>query len=587
MKYFIPEWDDRVDPKYDFITDTHSQMHKENAELNDVYMWDIFGLENVPFDGILISKMKIMQNKKKYQLIIEKGVHEVLRLPKSFEIMGDCGAWGYITHDEPPFKTKEIIEYYARCGFNYGVSIDHLIVPAVFKNNPQEKKRRWKITIENAQEFLDIWMSKDKYIKTFRPIGVAQGWDIESYKRAVIELLNMGYDYIGLGGLAKTQTGKLGSETQSKLLLPVLEGVWSVVKKYTNKTKKKIDIHVFGVARPNHFQTLASLGVTSFDSASPLRRAWLGATSNYFSINGKHYSAIRVPQTDRSPRAKRIIKEGKVTFQQLQKLEKQCLQLIRDYDKGLIDVNTVLKSILDYDKLIGEGREQFARYFERTLRDRPWEKCPCQICRTIGVEVIIFRGNNRNRRRGFHNTWVFYQQFRKMDPRILVFTNCTAKKDKNPKLLPAFQRYLPSPVFKVFWENVYDLPVEIGILSAKFGLIDWSKRIPYYDYKMQESDVEKFVEELKEKLKRYNKVFFIGLGLYRKVVQQVKEETGYDIEIYPKMEFTNRGKLDIIEYTKQMKLFREAILNAIPEPSRPISDKKVIKNHPTLEDFIK
>jgi len=174
-----------------------------------------------------------------------------------------------------------------------------------------------------------------------------------------------------------------------------------------------------------------------------------------------------------------------------------------------------------------------------------------------------------------------------MDPRILVFTNCTAKKDKNPKLLPAFQRYLPSPVFKVFWENVYDLPVEIGILSAKFGLIDWSKRIPYYDYKMQESDVEKFVEELKEKLKRYNKVFFVGLGLYRKVVQQVKEETGYDIEIYPKIEFTNRGKLDIIEYTKQMKLFREAILNVIPEPSRPIFDEKVVRKYPTLEDFIK
>jgi hypothetical protein len=26
-----------------------------------------------------------------------------------------------------------------------------------------------------------------------------------------------------------------------------------------------------------------------------------------------------------------------------------------------------------------------------------------------GVEIIIFRGNNRNRRRGFHNTYVFYR----------------------------------------------------------------------------------------------------------------------------------------------------------------------------------
>jgi hypothetical protein len=26
--------------------------------------------------------------------------------------------------------------------------------------------------------------------------------------------------------------------------------------------------------------------------------------------------------------------------------------------------------------------------------------------------VIIFRGNNRNRRRGFHNVKVFYEQFK-------------------------------------------------------------------------------------------------------------------------------------------------------------------------------
>ena len=26
-----------------------------------------------------------------------------------------------------------------------------------------------------------------------------------------------------------------------------------------------------------------------------------------------------------------------------------------------------------------------------------------------GIDVVIFRGNNRNRRRGFHNTYVFYQ----------------------------------------------------------------------------------------------------------------------------------------------------------------------------------
>ena len=46
---------------------------------------------------------------------------------------------------------------------------------------------------------------------------------------------------------------------------------------------------------------------------------------------------------------------------------------------------------------------------ERTLQDRPWKRCDCAICRDVGVEVIIFRGSNRNKRRGFHNLGVYHR----------------------------------------------------------------------------------------------------------------------------------------------------------------------------------
>ena len=49
-----------------------------------------------------------------------------------------------------------------------------------------------------------------------------------------------------------------------------------------------------------------------------------------------------------------------------------------------------------------------------TLEARPWEKCDCKICKDIGVEVIIFRGNNRNRRRGFHNLYVYNKHLSEM-----------------------------------------------------------------------------------------------------------------------------------------------------------------------------
>jgi hypothetical protein len=60
--------------------------------------------------------------------------------------------------------------------------------------------------------------------------------------------------------------------------------------------------------------------------------------------------------------------------------------------------------------------------YQRTLEAMPWKHCPCTLCREQGVEVILFRGNNRNRRRGFHNTFVFYHLLNQssLDPDFFI-----------------------------------------------------------------------------------------------------------------------------------------------------------------------
>ena len=143
MKYFIPEWDDMVDPEYDFLNEKHSEAHKRGK---GAYLWDIFGYDNAPIDGILVSRTKVMINKAQYDALLTQGVHEYYRFPG--EIIGDCGAFGYIEEDEPPFKTRETLDYYLKAGFDYGVSIDHLIVRATMN----QKERRFRITLENARE---------------------------------------------------------------------------------------------------------------------------------------------------------------------------------------------------------------------------------------------------------------------------------------------------------------------------------------------------------------------------------------------------------------------------------------------------
>lgn len=389
IRYFIPECDDRVDPNYDFITDTHTP--GRNPYQHDVYAHEIFNKPN--YDGLLVSKLNVESNKKKKKLIQEKGIHEFLRFPTSYPIIGDCGAFSYIGHENPPYETEEILQYYDDLGFNMGVSVDHLIVGKKIVNDPVERLRRFTITQKNAEDFL---VKHRKGNHKFIPYGVAQGWDPESYRQSVGALIEMGYEHICLGGLARTPSKK----------------IYEIVNRIAPIISENLEMHLFGVARVNAIENFRKMGVTSFDSASHLRRAWLGSSSNYFAMDGNEYAAIRVPQvTGQSVRVKKMVSEGRGTLEQFALMERNALDVLRLYDKGQVSLEETLETVLVYDDFVGDGRQAHADLYSHVLEDQPWKHCDCPICKECGIEVIIFRGNNRNRRRGFHNTYAFYKQF--------------------------------------------------------------------------------------------------------------------------------------------------------------------------------
>ncbi len=187
-------------------------------------------------------------------------------------------------------------------------------------------------------------------------------------------------------------------------------------------------MHLFGVGRIDVTNYLRHLGVTSFDSASPLRKAWLDPQTNYYTSSGKTYIAVRIPSSDKNNvRIKRILEAGISDRQTLKLLEEKAIDSIRKFDAEKLSLNETLEAILAYDKLLvlpgdennksknkTRSLRKHADMYKRLLEDKPWQKCDCTICQEIGVEVIIFRGNNRNRRRGFHNTYIFYQKFQEL-----------------------------------------------------------------------------------------------------------------------------------------------------------------------------
>ena len=439
IKYFIPEWDDYVDPDYDFLANTHSQNRIPYKD--DVYAHEIY--KQPCYDGILISRTIFEKNRSKREKILADGIHKYIRFRG--DIIGDCGAFSYINEEVPIYTTEEVLDYYQTIGVNYGVSVDHLIVGG-FAKNPEIRNKRYQITIDNAQEFIKQHSQKNY---DFVPIGAVQGWDIESYVNAVKDYISMGYKYIGLGGFARSKTEDI---------LPVL----AAIKPYLTEETR---LHLFGVGRLNAVPIFRHLGVTSFDSASPLRKAWLDRKANYHAMDGKTYSAIRVSKSistkiitgiaEQNLREKVFLEDKK---NRLKQLGDKALKSVRRYAENKMDLDDVLKDIIKFDELAIEfdllnrlakkfkklkaekssmNEDDFNSQFQilfnqlesinslvkkeinkhtimyqKVLEDKPWTKCDCPICQEIGVEVVIFKGNNRNRRRGFHNTYTFYQRFK-------------------------------------------------------------------------------------------------------------------------------------------------------------------------------
>jgi hypothetical protein len=387
LAYFIPDWDDQVDPDFDFETETHSGGTGDWS--NQVYAHQMFKEPN--YDGILISKIVAEQSKKKAERINRLGVHRHLRVPRNFPVMGDCGAFGYINEEVPPFNTSEILEYYTRLDFDYGVSIDHFAI-----GEEADRKRRYELTIHNANDFI---VEHKKLGLNWTPIGAVQGWDEASFSKAAKLYASMGYPYIAIGAMVRRRSPEIISIVQS------------VRKVIPAETK----LHLFGVARLNSLQALAKAGVTSADSASCLRKAWLGGSgNNYLAVDGQEYGAIRIPEADKSFRAKRMVSDGRATLEDVRKIEVACLEAMQAFDRGERTVEQVVEQLHEYDQMVTPERQDNRAYLRRTLEAQPWKTCPCDICKTVGIDVVIFRGNNRNRRRGFHNTYAFYHLFQRI-----------------------------------------------------------------------------------------------------------------------------------------------------------------------------
>lgn len=402
MRFYFPDSQDLISPTYDFLHDEYHPLRVRQRD--DRYAHEM--LRPAPYDGVLVSKAVVDGTAKgagKYsepqrQRLYRYGVHEFFRLPDGMRSMGDCGAFNYVTEPEPPYSVKDVADFYEHCGFDEGVSVDHVILgyaPQADQDsvNPDWLERQ-EITLRLAADFL---AEVDSRGKPFEPLGAAQGWSPDSYAASVARLEEMGYKRIAMGGMVPLKT---------RDILDVLSAVKLILK-------PDVQLHLLGVTRVEAMQEFAQLGATSFDSTSAMRQAFMDDRNNYHTATGA-YAAVRIPQVDGNPALKRAILAGEVPQQEALKLERSALKTVREYGAHCASLEDTLDIVAAYERLATGGRKDYTSMYRDTLGDRPWEACDCTICSALGVEVVVFRGTERNKRRGFHNLHVLNRKVREL-----------------------------------------------------------------------------------------------------------------------------------------------------------------------------
>lgn len=423
MKFIFADCLDYIDPKYDFEND---ECHRGRRPYwDDQFPHEYLGY--APYDGILISRAIVGDHKfsGKYtqsqaMRFRRVGARKFMRFDspqfQSMPIFGDCGAFQYCKLESPPYTPQDMIEFYEDGGFTFGISIDHIIFD--FDQNlkgmdggSEDAKNRFDITLGLADQFLNECKSQRV---SFHPIGVVQGWSPGSMREATRRLIAMGYDYIAIGGLVP-------------LMPPEIHAILQEVTEEING--RDIKIHLLGFAKADSLSDFTKYKIASFDTTSPLIRAFKDDKQNYYELHSdeslEYYTAIRIPQVNENNTLGRKIKTGTFRQEDLTNLEKEALHKIREYDKGVVSLDDALDAIMKYSKPLFNSDKasdksndfklnKYMQFYRRTLLAKPWQKCSCKVCDSISVEAILFRASNRNKRRGIHNLTVFYEHLQKI-----------------------------------------------------------------------------------------------------------------------------------------------------------------------------
>lgn len=224
-------------------------------------------------------------------LISTVGVSNIWQLSRfsqlPHQIMLDSGSYSYIANQQPLPTPRNVFKRQLAILAESDVPTILCAVdrPMLEKSlSLTEKNRAIDRTIANAWELKRLMAEYNKSgtlnkhrIYPLEPLAVVQGYDISSLKYCARQLFEMKYTRFGIGSMAHLYN--------TKEIVKRVKVVQSVVGS---------SVHVFGVSAIETMKRLEELGVTSVDSARPIKAAIYNEilySKPYarFGIEGSHF----------------------------------------------------------------------------------------------------------------------------------------------------------------------------------------------------------------------------------------------------------------------------------------------------------
>ena len=238
MKFFFPDSQDQIDPSFDFEREVSSPDRVRQRD--DRYAHEV--ISPPPYSGMLLSKA-LIDGPGRYTFaqrhrLFRLGVREFFRLDEvtggRLETMGDCGAFNYVHEEEPPYSVDEVFDFYEECGFDYGISVDHIIL-AYLADSSVEPREEWQSSPGSDARVRGAVLSpsSSREAATSSRSASRKAGTRRRTRRPCGDFSALAYRYIALGGMVPLKTPQI---------LACLEAIARV-------RRPRRELHLLGITR--------------------------------------------------------------------------------------------------------------------------------------------------------------------------------------------------------------------------------------------------------------------------------------------------------------------------------------------------